>query len=86
MLQGLAYIPGFHYEKNVSYLEFLNRVRSGELKLQSQGLWDVPHPWLNLFIPKSQILDFNSGVFKDIMLKRNLTNGIVLVYPMNKSK
>ncbi|XP_058729402.1 cytokinin dehydrogenase 3-like [Vicia villosa] len=86
MLQGLAYIPGFHYEKNVSYVEFLNRVRSGELKLQSQGLWDVPHPWLNLFIPKSQILDFNSGVFKDIMLKRNLTNGIVLVYPMNKSK
>ncbi|KAJ1439863.1 Oxygen oxidoreductase covalent FAD-binding site [Sesbania bispinosa] len=49
MLQGLSYIPGFYYEKNVSFVEFLNRVRSGELKLQSQGLWDVPHPWLNLW-------------------------------------
>ncbi|KAI5415172.1 cytokinin dehydrogenase 3 [Lathyrus oleraceus] len=86
MVQGLGYIPGLHYEKNVSYVEFLNRVRSGELKLKSQGLWDVPHPWLNLFIPKSQILDFNAGVFKDIILKRNITDGIVLVYPMNKSK
>ncbi|GAU34783.1 hypothetical protein TSUD_205880 [Trifolium subterraneum] len=86
LLQGLAYIPGLHYEKNVPYVEFLNRVRSGELKLQSQGLWDVPHPWLNLFVPKSQILDFNSGIFKDIILKRNITNGNVLVYPMNKSK
>jgi len=85
LLQGLAYIPGLHYEKKVSYVEFLNRVRSGELKLQSQGLWEVPHPWLNLFIPKSQISDFNSGVFKDIILKRNITSGTVLVYPMNKS-
>ncbi|KAG4929601.1 hypothetical protein AAZX31_17G052900 [Glycine max] len=86
LLQGLAYIPGFNYEKNVSYVEFLNRVRSGELKLQSQGLWEVPHPWLNLFIPKSQILDFNSGVFKDIVLKRNISSGPVLVYPMNRNK
>ncbi|XP_027368752.1 cytokinin dehydrogenase 3-like [Abrus precatorius] len=86
LLQGLAYIPGFYYEKNVTYVEFLNRVRSGELKLQSQGLWDVPHPWLNLFVPKSQIFDFNSGVFKDIILKRNISNGPVLVYPMNRNK
>ncbi|XP_004488057.1 cytokinin dehydrogenase 3-like [Cicer arietinum] len=86
LLQGLNHIPGFYYEKNVSFVEFLNRVRSGELKLQSQGLWDVPHPWLNLFIPKSRILDFNSGVFKKIIYKRNITTGPVLVYPMNRNK
>ncbi|RDY13756.1 Cytokinin dehydrogenase 3, partial [Mucuna pruriens] len=86
LLQGLSYIPGFYYEKDVSYVEFLNRVRSGELKLQSQGLWDVPHPWLNLFIPKSQIMDFDSGIFKNIILKRNITTGPVLVYPMNRNK
>ncbi|KAE9609895.1 hypothetical protein Lal_00006257 [Lupinus albus] len=86
LLQGLGYIPEFYYEKNVTFVEFLNRVRSGELKLQSQGLWDVPHPWLNMFIPRSQIMDFNSGVFNDIILKRNITNGPVLVYPMHRSK
>ncbi|KAF7837896.1 cytokinin dehydrogenase 3-like [Senna tora] len=86
LLQGLSYVPGFYYDKNVSFVEFLNRVRSGELKLQSQGLWDVPHPWLNMFIPKSRINDFDSGVFKNIILKRNITTGPVLIYPMNRSK
>lgn len=86
LFERLNFIPGYAFEKDVSYVDFLNRVRSGELKLQSQGLWDVPHPWSNLFVPKSRISDFNSGVFKDIVLKRNITAGPVLVYPMNRSK
>ncbi|XVF48994.1 hypothetical protein PTKIN_Ptkin03bG0233000 [Pterospermum kingtungense] len=86
LLKGLGYMPGFMFEKDVLYVEFLNRVRSGELKLRSQGLWDVPHPWLNLFIPKSRIADFNDGVFKGIVLARNITTGPVLVYPMNRNK
>ncbi|KAJ9167960.1 hypothetical protein P3X46_019547 [Hevea brasiliensis] len=86
MYKGLSFIPGFKLEKDVSYVEFLDRVRNGELKLQSQGLWDVPHPWLNLFLPKSRISDFNSGVFRDIVLKRNITTGPVLIYPMNRNK
>ncbi|KAL4304106.1 hypothetical protein GQ457_10G001090 [Hibiscus cannabinus] len=86
LLKGLSYMPGFMFEKDVLYAEFLNRVESGEVKLRSKGLWDVPHPWLNLFVPKSQIADFNDGVFKAIVLKRNITKGPVLVYPMNKQK
>lgn len=86
MLKGLSFLSGFVFNKDVSYVEFLNRVRSGELKLQSQGLWEVPHPWLNLFLPKSHILDFNKGVFRDIVLEQNITTGPVLVYPMNRNK
>ena len=86
LLKGLSYEPGFMFEKDVSYVDFLDRVRSGELKLQSQGLWEVPHPWLNLFVPKSQVSDFNTGVFREIVLKRNITTGPVLLYPMNRNK
>ncbi|KAE8678746.1 Cytokinin dehydrogenase 3 [Hibiscus syriacus] len=86
ILQGLSYMPGFMFQKEAGYEEFLTRVRSGELKLESQGLWEVPHPWLNLFIPKSQILDFNDGVFRGIVLEQNITTGPVLVYPMNRQK
>ncbi|XP_022938074.1 cytokinin dehydrogenase 3-like [Cucurbita moschata] len=86
LFEGLDYESGFKFEKDVTYVKFLNRVRSGELKLQSQGLWNVPHPWLNLFVPKSRILDFDAGVFKDIVLRRNITKGPVLIYPMNHSK
>ncbi len=86
MLKGLSFLPGFVFEKNVSYVDFLNRVGSEEQILRSKGLWDIPHPWLNLFVPKSRILDFDSGVFKDIFLKQNIPAGLVIVYPMNRDK
>ncbi|KAI4380361.1 hypothetical protein MLD38_006560 [Melastoma candidum] len=86
LLQGLSYVPKFRFQKDVTYVEFLNRVRDGELKLRSQGSWEVPHPWLNLFVPKSRISDFNVRVLKDIILRNNITSGPVLIYPMNKNK
>ncbi|KAF7837895.1 cytokinin dehydrogenase 3-like [Senna tora] len=86
LVGGLRFVPTFMFEKDVTYEEFLNRVHSDELILRSQGLWDLPHPWLNLFVPKSRILEFDEGVFKGIILKNNLTAGVVLVYPMNRNK
>ncbi|KAG2310744.1 hypothetical protein Bca52824_022301 [Brassica carinata] len=84
--ESLNYVRGFMYEKDVTYMDFLNRVRTGELKLKSKGQWDVPHPWLNLFVPKSQISRFDYGVFKGIILRNNITSGPLLVYPMNRNK
>ncbi|OIV99755.1 hypothetical protein TanjilG_26093 [Lupinus angustifolius] len=86
LVKGLKFVPTFMFQKDVTYEEFLNRVHPDELNLRSQGLWDVPHPWLNLFVPRSRILDFDEGVFKGIILKQNITAGVVLVYPMNRSK
>ncbi|KAK6944817.1 Cytokinin dehydrogenase 1, FAD/cytokinin binding domain [Dillenia turbinata] len=86
LFKGLNFIPGFIFTNDVSYVDFLNRVQKGELDLRAKGLWDVPHPWLNIFLPKSHIMDFNSGVFLDIVLKNNITSGLVLVYPMNRDK
>ncbi|XP_039160565.1 cytokinin dehydrogenase 3 [Eucalyptus grandis] len=86
ILKDLSHVPEFMFEKDVAYVDFLNRVRVEELKLRRQGLWNVPHPWLNLFVPKSRIADFNTGVFKNIVLKKNITTGLVLIYPMNNDK
>lgn len=86
MIEGLSFLPGFVFKKDDSFVDFLNRVRSGELKLQAKGLWDVPHPWLNLFVPKSRIMDFNEGVFVNILHKQNNASAPILVYPMNRNK
>lgn len=86
LVKGLKFVPTFMFQKDVTYEEFLDRVHSEELILRSKELWDVPHPWLNMFIPKSRISDFNEGVFKGIILKQNISAGIVLVYPMNRNK
>jgi cytokinin dehydrogenase len=85
-VKGLSFLPGFIFEKNVSYVDFVNRVRSEEQILRSKGLWDIPHPWLNLFVPRSRVSDFDSGVFKNIILKQNISAGLVLLYPMNRNK
>ncbi|KAG2407518.1 Cytokinin dehydrogenase [Vigna angularis] len=86
LVEGLKFVPTFMFEKDASYEEFLNRVHTDELFLTSQGLWDVPHPWLNLFVPGSRISDFDEGVFKGIILKQNITAGVAIIYPMNRSK
>lgn len=84
LLEGLSFNSGFMFKKDVTLMDFLNRVRSGELKLQSQGLWDVPHPWLNLFVPKSQIFEFHEGVIVNMIHAQNITRGLVLLYPTNR--
>ncbi|CAN6864099.1 hypothetical protein Bca4012_041897 [Brassica carinata] len=86
LTKTLSYLPGFISMHDVAYFDFLNRVKAEEDKLRSLGLWEVPHPWLNLYVPKSQILDFHNGVVKDILLKQNSTSGLTLLYPSNRNK
>ncbi|KAG6421825.1 hypothetical protein SASPL_118382 [Salvia splendens] len=84
LLSELSYIPSTLFVTQVSYVEFLDRVHAAELKLRSKGLWDLPHPWLNLLIPRSKIHTFADGVFGNILTDTN--SGPVLIYPVNKSK
>ncbi|KAF2324624.1 hypothetical protein GH714_015701 [Hevea brasiliensis] len=84
LLKKLNYIPSSVFTTDLPYVDFLDRVHKAELKLRSKGLWDVPHPWLNLFVPKSRIADFDKGVFKGIL--GNKTSGPILIYPMNRNK
>lgn len=88
MLRELRYARGFAYVQDVSYEQFLDRVSAGERRLRGEGLWDVPHPWLNLFLPRSRILDFAAGVFHGVLLPTagGGGGGPVLVYPMNRGK
>ncbi|CAN6201284.1 unnamed protein product [Urochloa humidicola] len=83
LLEELKFAPGLAFVRDVSYVDFLDRVGREERKLRSAGVWDVPHPWLNLFVPRSRILDFDAGVFKGI-LRDTRPAGLILVYPMNR--
>lgn len=84
MLEKLEFIPKTVFQTDLPYVDFLNRVHKAEVKMRSNGLWEVPHPWLNLFVPRSRISDFDKGVFKGIL--GNKTSGPILIYPINKNK
>jgi len=63
--------------QDVTYVQFLDRVHEEETVLRSAGMWEVPHPWLNLFIPRSHILDFDTGAFKGLLRDANPA-GVIL--------
>lgn len=84
LLSELSYIQSTLFLTEVSYVEFLDRVHTSELKLREKGLWDVPHPWLNLLIPKSRIHEFAEVVFGKILT--DSSTGPILIYPVNKTK
>jgi cytokinin dehydrogenase len=85
LLEELSFVPGFMFVRDVSYVQFLDRVGQEEQKLRSAGVWDVPHPWLNLFVPSSRIHDFTAGVFHGI-LRDTKPVGLILMYPMNRDR
>ncbi|KAK9069243.1 hypothetical protein SSX86_013359 [Deinandra increscens subsp. villosa] len=84
LLSKLNYNESTLFISEVSYVEFLDRVHVSEMKLQEKGLWDVPHPWLNLLVPKSKIHKFADEVFGKILT--DTSNGPILIYPVDKSR
>ncbi|KAK4415690.1 Cytokinin dehydrogenase 3 [Sesamum alatum] len=82
LLKELNFIPGLIFSADTSLFDFLNRV--GDLDSPTGPL--EAHPWLNLFIPKSQISDFNAGVLASLFPKLNEPSGIFLFYPLNRKK
>ncbi|KAL9261210.1 Cytokinin dehydrogenase 1-like protein, partial [Drosera capensis] len=84
LLAKLDYIPYTLFQSEASYVEFLDRVHLSEIKLREKGMWDVPHPWLNLLVPRSSIYVFAREVFGNILPDNR--NGPILMYPVNQSR
>ncbi|KAG0581883.1 hypothetical protein M758_3G016900 [Ceratodon purpureus] len=85
MLAPLNFHRELLFKTDTSYFKFLDRLHETEVQLSSRGLWDqIPHPWLNLFVPASSIERFDMLVLKKIMTQD--FSGPLLVYPLNKSK
>ncbi|XP_043717198.1 cytokinin dehydrogenase 3-like [Telopea speciosissima] len=80
----LSFMPSVQYSVEVSYFDFLNRVRMEELSLREIGLWDVSHPWLNMFVPKSGIAQFRDLLLENI--SPSTFEGPILIYPISRDK
>lgn len=81
---GLRFVQELKFQLDVEYEEFLLRVKHSEDHAKASGIWDSPHPWLNLFVSKSDIANFDRVVFKEIL--KDGIGGPMLVYPLLRSK
>ncbi|WCJ29336.1 Cytokinin dehydrogenase 7 [Euphorbia peplus] len=84
LLGRLGFMEDLKFQVDVSYVEFLLRVKHVEEHARANGIWDAPHPWLNIFVSKRDIAEFDRMVFKG-MLKEGV-GGPMLVYPLLRSK
>ena len=84
LLGRLGFVERLKFEVDVSYVEFLLRVKRVEQHAKANGIWDTPHPWLNIFVSKSDVFDFDQTVFRK-MLKDGV-GGPMLIYPLLRSK
>lgn len=84
LLGRLGFNRNLKFQVDVSYVDFLLRVKRAEEHAKASGIWDSPHPWLNMFVSKSDIAEFDRAVFKKIL--KNGIGGPMLVYPVLRSK
>ncbi|KAL0308486.1 UNVERIFIED_CONTAM: Cytokinin dehydrogenase 2 [Sesamum radiatum] len=82
LLKELNFNPGFIFSADTSLFNFLDR--TGDLDSPTGP--PESHPWLNLFIPKSRISDFNAGVLATLFPKLNEPSAVFLFYPLNRNK
>ncbi|WP_225413320.1 FAD-binding protein [Stigmatella hybrida] len=85
LLAGLSYQPGTLQVADSSYYDFTNRLAPLIAFLQSSGLWEYPHPWLDMFVPGTAAAPFVKQVL-DQTPEAETGGGPILLYPFRLDK
>ncbi|MFM2310956.1 MAG: hypothetical protein RLZZ04_232 [Cyanobacteriota bacterium] len=83
LLKGLSFDGGINVFE-FSYFDWQNRLASTIAELQENGVWEYPHPWLNLFLPGSQVKSYVSSVLQTLTASE--VRDPILLYPFRRSK
>ncbi|KAL3654825.1 Cytokinin dehydrogenase 1, FAD and cytokinin binding [Castilleja foliolosa] len=83
LLNELNFNKGLNFSTDASFFDFITRVIN--LDTPETGAL-LPHIWLNLFIPKSGISDFNRLVLAGMLPRFSDNPGVLIFYPVNKNK
>jgi len=79
--QGLNNIPGEEAINilDLPYYVYIARLDPIEAALRDSGLWYFPHPWIDVFVPRSEASSFIQNELS--LLGPTDVNGAILVYP-----
>jgi cytokinin dehydrogenase len=83
LLNGLAFDPGTQSAQDMTYFDYLNRLAPLVAFLRQIGVWDFPHPWVNLFVPADEAQTF-IGETLDNLTVDDVGQGPILIYPFNR--
>jgi hypothetical protein len=83
---GLNFIPGSQQTEDLTYFEYTDLVVKLIDSLNEAGLGGFPHPWLDLFVPGSEIDGFASRTIAALDPALFLPGSLILFYPFVKSR
>jgi cytokinin dehydrogenase len=83
---GLNFIPGSQQTEDMTYFEYTDLVVKLIDSLNEAGLGGFPHPWLDLFVPGSEIDSFASRTIAALDPTLFLPGSLILFYPFVKSR
>jgi cytokinin dehydrogenase len=83
LLNGLSFDGGIDVFE-FGYFDWQNRLAPVVAELQENGVWQYPHPWLNLLLPGSQVKSYVSSVLQTLTASE--VKDPILLYPLLRSK
>lgn len=91
LLAGLSFVPGTQTAQNLPFFTgdlnnagFTDRLEPLVQFLISIGVWGLPHPWINVFVPSTTAEPFISGALAQTNAE-NTGQGVISIYPYNRS-
>jgi len=87
LLAGLSFIPGAQTSEDRPYFDFANRLSGLIMAQQQAGVWTLPHPWVNLFVPGAEGPAFVGQVLSTLTVADigSPPGGVGLLYPVSRS-
>lgn len=83
---GLNFIPGSQQTEDMTYFQYTDLVVQLIDQLDAAGLGAFPHPWLDLFVPDSEMDDFASQTVASLDPSLFLPGSLMLFFPFVKSR
>lgn len=71
--------------QDMTYRDFALRIQEYEGVLRERGVLDVPHPWLDMFLPLSKAADFIASE-REAIDDHAAGVGMTLIYPLRRSR
>ncbi len=83
LLSGLAFNPGTQSAQDMTYFDYLNRLAPLVAFLRQIGVWALPHPWVNLFVPAANAQTLIGETLATLTVD-DVGQGPILIYPFNR--
>lgn len=87
LLTGLSFLLGKERIEDKNYFDFINRLEPVVNNLKEDGLWDIPHPWIDLFLPADRAVDFIAEVLDNLNpADIGYSTGLILLDRLERDK